>query len=125
MQVCLIIPLGEMGGGGIPGLAPSHPIAGLGEPAHPIYRPPGSPSHPWVPPGGQPSHPIAPPPGVSVGPGEPGYPAHLPALPPNTAYAIVWYPGVGYRWAPVPISADTLPVEPEPEREPEPVPEPH
>jgi len=92
-QLCLIVPLGEMGGG-----TPEHPIAPVppgiwplpGYPSHPI-APGGTPPGIWPGPG-QPSHPIELPPG-SVG-GTPEHPIYYPPpYPLRPSHPIVLPPG--------------------------------
>jgi hypothetical protein len=106
MQVALIIPLGEMGGG----LHPGNALPGVpGYPAHPL---PGQPGHPDQGlPGSQPrpSHPIALPPGQGwppmvnppIVPPDPPPNTIWPPLPPGTgtkkALVLIYISGYGER----------------------------
>ena len=59
----------------------------------------GQPSHPWVPPTDEvPEHPIVLPPGQTP----PVYPAH-PIEGVTFGYALIFVPGMGYRWVAFPV----------------------
>jgi hypothetical protein len=86
-QVCLLVPLGELGAG-----IPGYPSQGLpGQPGYPSHQPvPGHPGHPDQGlPGGQPkpSQPIALPPNQPWPPG-----VNPPIVPPNPPPGTIWPP---------------------------------
>jgi hypothetical protein len=124
MQLAIVIPVSDLGGGlpsqGLPGI-PGYPSQGLpGGPGHPSQGLPGGPAGGPVPTppihlppqAGQlpiypanPSHPIELPPG-SV------WPPLGPSVPSGKALAVVWIQGFGYRWTVIDTTVHVNPAPP-------------